>query len=157
MIWLKIIAWGLVVLGLIGAILPVLPGPVLVWLGAFLLAWVQHFQGIGWGTLAVLGVLTLLSWVIETLAAYVGAKAGGASWWGVLGGLLGMLLGLLVANLVGALLGAIIGIFLVEWAQGRSKREAFRGSLGYLAGYVVSIFAELGITLLMIAILLTRR
>ena len=42
--------------------IPVLPGPVLIWLGAFVWAWADNFTRIGWGTLIVLGVLALIAW-----------------------------------------------------------------------------------------------
>ena len=41
--WWFVLAYGLIVFGLVGAVVPVLPGPMLIWLGAFIFAWADGF------------------------------------------------------------------------------------------------------------------
>jgi len=156
MIWLKIIAWIIIGLGIVGTVAPLLPGAPLVWVGALILAWVDNFQRVGWQTLGILGLLALFSFLLDWLAAYLGAKAGGASWKGLLGGLVGMAIGALLGNLIGAIIGATLGIFLVEIVHGQPKQRAARSSLGYVVGYLIGTVFQVAITVLMFAILLIK-
>ena len=65
------LAYVLMLLGIIGAILPLVPGPLLIWLGTLVWAWVDGFQRIGWPTLLVLGLLTVLAWASDTVMTTV--------------------------------------------------------------------------------------
>ncbi len=67
----------LLLVGLAGSVIPVLPGPLFIWLGALLWAWGDGF-GVGWPTLVVLGLLALLSWA--TTCSKLGDRATPASW-----------------------------------------------------------------------------
>ncbi len=55
----------LLLVGLAGSVIPVLPGPLFIWLGALLWAWGDGFERVGWPTLVVLGLLALLSWATD--------------------------------------------------------------------------------------------
>jgi uncharacterized protein YqgC (DUF456 family) len=74
-----IVAGLLVALGLAGVVLPALPGMPLLFAGLVLAAWADGFQRVGWVMLVVLGVLTLLSFLVDFLATVFGAKRVGAS------------------------------------------------------------------------------
>ena len=87
----------LILVGIAGVILPALPGLPLVFIGMLLAAWAGDFQQIGWVTLVVLGLLTLLSVAVDFFATLVGAKRVGASkkalWGAVLGTFVGIFFG----------------------------------------------------------------
>src|SRR5690606_20229088 len=83
----------LVLLGLAGTVLPLVPGIPLMLAGMLLAAWAEDFSRIGWGTLVLLAVLTALSLVVEAMAAALGAKRVGASRAAILGAALGALFG----------------------------------------------------------------
>lgn len=59
--WLHLAGYALVILGVIGVILPLVPGTLLIWLGALVWAWGDGFERINWVVLAILGVLALLA------------------------------------------------------------------------------------------------
>jgi uncharacterized protein len=84
----------LVLVGIAGVILPALPGLPLVFAGMLLAAWAGDFQQIGWVTLVVLGLLTLLSVGVDFFATLVGAKRVGASKEALIGAVLGTFAGL---------------------------------------------------------------
>jgi len=86
---LTLVAYLLIILGLVGAILPILPGAVLIWLGALVWAWVDGFQAVGWPTLAVLGVLMVLAWTSDLVLTTLGTRKAGASWKAVAGAIAG--------------------------------------------------------------------
>ena len=79
--------------GLIGSVLPMLPGSPLILLGAFIYAWYTDFTVITWGVLLILFALTLLSQMVEYLATIIGAKKYGASRWGIAGAVAGGFIG----------------------------------------------------------------
>lgn len=149
LLWLLSIL--LVVVGLAGTVLPLLPGVPLVFAGLLLAAWVDGFERVGWPVLVILGVLTLLSLVIDAAAASVGAKRVGAGSAAVLGAALGTLIGLffgLPGLLVGPFAGAALGQFLMR----RDVVEAGRVGFGAWLGFLLGSLAKLVLSLMMIAI-----
>src|SRR4028118_241625 len=109
---ITILYWLLIVVmlvGVVGAVVPGIPGPSLIL--AAILVWgvVQGFSGITWPLIAIF-VILILSAGIELLASYWGAKRAGASKWGQWGAIIGLVLGffgLLPAALVTGPLFAI--------------------------------------------------
>lgn len=146
-----IVAGLLVVLGLAGVVLPALPGMPLLFAGLVLAAWADGFQRVGWVTLTVLGVLTLLSFLVDFLATVFGAKRVGASrkalWGSVLGsvaGLFFMPIGLFVGPFVGALAG--------EYWHGRQLQQATKVGFGTWLGIVLGTAAKLALALAMVGL-----
>lgn len=52
---------ALMFLGLLGSVVPIVPGPFLIWLAAVAWAWKDGFQAVGWPTLFFLGLLTVVA------------------------------------------------------------------------------------------------
>ena len=100
------VTFTIMFVGLLGTVLPVLPGTILILLGALFYAVVDGFQSVGWPTLAVLGLLTAVATTADIWVGGLGARAGGASGWSIVSGLLGGLIGLLFFSLPGAVIGA---------------------------------------------------
>jgi uncharacterized protein YqgC (DUF456 family) len=147
-----IVAALVMLVGLIGTVLPVLPGTVLILAGAFLYGLADGFHTVGWPTLLVLGLMTLVATSADLWASSVGAKMGGASGWSVLLGLMGGLAGLLLFALPGAILGAILAVVLTEVIRQSDWRKALKAGSGWLVGWALSTLLQLGIGLSMIAI-----
>ena len=142
----------LMLAGLIGAVAPVIPGPILVLAGALLYAWHGDFLIITWGTLGVLATLTVVSQVLDYAASIIGARAFGASRWGMVGGCVGALAGFLLANILGAIAGLFLGACLFEFARGRDMKTSARVGLGTLIGFLAGTVGKILITVVMIAI-----
>ncbi len=156
---LSILWWILAVLlvvgGLAGTVIPALPGVPMVFAGLFLAAYATGFEPIGTGTIAVLGVLTALAWLIDFLAAAVGAKQLGASqrafWGAAFGAVVGMFFGL-----PGIILGPFVGAVVAELSGGREMSEASRAGVGAWVGTVIGAAAKLAIAFLMVGIFVFR-
>ncbi len=154
------LAYALMLLGLIGAVLPVLPGSLLIWLGALVWAWADGFARIGWPTLVALGGIVILTWVNDRLLSALATRKAGASWKTIAAALAGGFVGGLaltgvapvVGTLAGAALGAFIGIVLAELAQQRPWQQALRFGTGYCLGALAAAFLNLILCLLMLAI-----
>lgn len=140
------------VVGLIGTVLPVIPGTILIFLSALGYAFIEGFQTIGWPTLIVLGVLALVATTADLWASSVGAKVGGASGWSVLAGMIGGLIGFLVLSLVGAIIGAILGVLLTEIVRLGDWRKALKAGGGWAIGWALATVVQVGIALTMVAI-----
>lgn len=139
----------LVVAGLAGTILPVLPGVPLVFVGLLVAAWIGDFQKIGWPTLIILAALTLLAVAADLVAALFGAKRAGASRLALLGAAIGSIVGLffgLVGIFVLPFVGAVIGELIARQRLGQAARVGFATWLGMLVGALAKL--SLAITML---------
>ncbi len=129
-----IVTFVVMLVGLLGAVLPGLPGVPLIFLSALVYAYLTSFEFIGAGALILLGALALLAFVSDFLATTYGVRRFGASNWGTVGGALGGIAGTLIGALFlgigavfGLLLGTIGGVFLGEYLR---KRRGDRQSAG---------------------------
>lgn len=150
-----VLAALIILAGIIGTVVPVLPGVPMIFAGLLLAAWSNDFTVIGWGTLSVLAVLTLFAILIDYLAAAFGAKRLGASsrafWGATLGAIIGMFFGL-----AGIILGPFIGAVSAELSGGQGARQAGRSGYGVWLGMVLGTAVKLSIAFLMLGIFLTR-
>ena len=141
-----VIASILMLLGLAGSILPVLPGPPLSFIGLFLLALLRHFSPPLTPTfITLLALVTILVIAMDYIIPLLGAKRYGASKWGVWGSVLGMAIGIFwspFAMLVGAFVGAVV----VEWLVHKKKREALRAGWGVVMGTLFATILRLGVS-----------
>lgn len=140
----------LVVLGVLGTVLPVLPGVLFVFGGLFLAAWAQDFTRVGWVGLTIIGVLAALAFAADFVASLLGAKRVGASPKALIGAALGGFVGVffgLPGILIGPFAGAVIGEL---FARGGFK-QATKVGVGTWLGLLVAAVAKLVIAFLMIA------
>lgn len=142
----------IMLVGLIGTVLPVIPGTILIFAGALLYALVEGFQAVGWPTVIVLGVLTVVATTADLWASSIGAKLGGASGWSILIGLVAGLAGLVVFSLPGAIIGAVLGVLLTEIARVGDWRLALKAGSGWVFGWLLSTVVQLGIGLIMVVV-----
>lgn len=135
-IFLYVLGLALVLVGLAGLVLPVVPGAPLIFLGILAVAWADGFARIGWPGLLATGALALLITLVDYLAGLVGAKSFGASYWGLAGAVAGLLLGW-PFGLPGVVLGPLVGAVLVEYFKEPDFRRAGKIGFGTLAGFVI--------------------
>lgn len=151
-----VIAAVLVLVGVAGTIVPIVPGLPLVFAGMLLAAWVGDFEQISVATMVVLGVLTLLSLAIDFWAAAHGAKRVGASRKALIGAVLGTFvgiffgpIGLFVGPFAGALAGELLhGRGLGQQKLGQATKVGFGTWLGIVLGVVLKLtlaFAMIGL------------
>lgn len=143
-------------IGLLGCIIPVLPGPPIIWLGAVFYAWRTGFTTVGPLLLGVLLVLAIIGATADLWMGFLGAKKGGASPWSQVAALIGGLIGMLTFSVPGLLIGSIGAIVAVEWQRHRDWNAVMRAGGGYLVGYLLSMMVELAIALVMIGLFAGR-
>jgi uncharacterized protein YqgC (DUF456 family) len=142
----------LMLIGLVFTVLPGIPGPLLIFGGALLFALVEGFQIVGWPILVVLGIMAALATGAEAWAGVVGARAGGASGWGILGGLVGGLVGLVFFSLPGGIVGAVLGVLVVELIRSDDGIRALKAGGGWLLGWLLSVVIQLSLGVAMVAL-----
>jgi len=148
---LWILSVGLMVAGVVGAVMPVMPGAALVLAGTVLGAWIDGFQRVGGWTIGVLVALALLSWVLDYAAGVLGAKKVGASKQALIGAALGTVLGLFL-GFVGVLVMPFVGAAAGEYLARRDHRAAARVGVATGLGLVVAMVAKVVIAFVMIGV-----
>jgi len=141
----------LMLVGLVGTVLPLVPGAVLILGGAVLAHFALH--AIGWPTLLGLTLLAILQMALDFVSGAVGAKYFGATKWGAFGAILGALVGLFF-GLLGLFLGPVIGVIIGEVIAGKRMIDAGRAGWGSLIGNIGAMLAKLIFALTMIIIFL---
>ena len=143
--------------GLLGVILPVLPGLALVWIGALVFALAERFASVDPVTFAALTLLAALGVTADVWMTQLGARLGGASFKSQLAGLAGGVIGAAAFFLaggwsapVGAFLGSIAGVLLAEYGQKKAWGQAFRSGFGWMAGWLASTLLQLAIGVVMV-------
>lgn len=139
---LWVLTAGLIVLGVLGTVLPILPGTLLVLAGVVLGAWIDDFARVGVSTVLFISALAVLAWLLEWVAGLLGAQRAGASRLALLGAALGTVFGLalgLVGVLFMPLLGAAVGEFWARRDQQRALKVGFATWLGLLVGMLAKI------------------
>jgi uncharacterized protein len=148
---LWILAVVLIVVGVAGTVLPALPGPILVFAGVALAAWIDDFARISAWTLAVLGVLTAVAWVTDYVAAAAGAKKAGASRQAIVGAAVGTVVGVFT-GLLGLIFMPLVGAAIGEYLAQRDALRAGRVGVATWLGMVVGTVAKVAIVFLMVGI-----
>jgi hypothetical protein len=149
--WWYVLSGLVILVGLLGTVLPALPGVPLVFAGMALAAWAGDFQHISGVTLVLLGILTGVAVLIDFIASALGTKVAGASKWAFVGAGVGALVGIffgLIGLLIGPFLGAVAGELLATNDMQRATKAGAGATVGLFLGAVAKIalcFTMLGI------------
>ena len=149
LLWL--LAGILVLAGLVGLLLPVLPGPPLLFAGLLVAAWAEDFAYVGAGWLTVLAALAVLTYAVDFAATALGAKRFGASKRAVVGAAVGAVVGLFF-GLPGILLGPFIGAVIGELTAQRELRDAGRAGVGATLGLALGVAVKLALAFSMLGL-----
>lgn len=148
-LWLLGIA--LVAAGLVGIVLPALPGHVLIFAGLLLAAWADHFHRVGPVMLTIIGLIGAASYSVDLVGAALGAQHFGASRRAMAGAALGTLLGLFL-GLPGIIVGPFIGAVLGELTIHRDWKRVGKAGVAAWIGFAIGTAAKVGIAFLMIGL-----
>lgn len=146
-----ILSWGLIAAGLAGAVLPLLPGTGLVLAGIVLGAWIDGFERVGPWAIGIAAFLAVASWVLDYVAALLGARRVGASKLAIIGAAAGMVLGIL-SGFLGVLFFPLAGAALGEWLAHRDEQRAMRVGLATWVGLLLGLLAKVVIAFMMVGV-----
>lgn len=148
---LAIISGLLLLIGLIGTILPVLPGAPLALAGLVVFKFSQD-ANYGWGLIIVAGVLVMIGAVLDyILPIYMTKKLGGSKY-AIWGSIIGLIVGLFFPP-IGFLVGPFLGAFFAElWANSQQPKAAFKAALGSFVGFILTTGYDVLLTLAFIGV-----
>lgn len=138
-----IIGWLLlIIIGLIGSLMPILPWPPISFIGILLLHWTGSIAFAPW-LLWVLGWLTVLTIVLDYTIPQRGTKKFGGTKYGTWWSTLGLLAGLIFFPPLWLIIGPIIGAFVGEYLHNNDKKHALRSAWGSFVGFVLWVGIKL--------------
>jgi uncharacterized protein YqgC (DUF456 family) len=160
--WLQSVDWSLwgvwsltvtlMIVGLAGTVLPLLPGPFIIFVAAVAHKFLRTETGISWWSITALAVMLIIAYAVDFFSGAMGTKWFGGSRWGVAGVIIGGLVGLFF-GLIGLIIGPIIGGLVAELLLARKKMgPAVKATWGSVVGTTVGLAARVGISLAMIAV-----
>jgi uncharacterized protein len=148
---LWIVSAVLILAGLAGTVLPVLPGTLLVWGGILLGAWIDDFARVGMTTVAVISVLAVLAWGLDYVAGLLGARKAGASKLALLGAAVGTVLGLFM-GLVGVFFMPLVGAAVGEYLAQKDHARAVKVGVATWVGIMLGLIAKVVLAFIMVGI-----
>ncbi len=149
LLWVLCIA--LIVLGLAGTVLPMLPGTLLVWAGIVLGAWIDDFARVSVTTVVLISVLGALAWGLDYAAGLMGAQKAGASKQALLGAAVGTVLGLFM-GLVGVLFMPLVGAAVGEYLARKDETRAVKVGLATWVGIMLGLMAKVVLAFIMVGV-----
>ena len=157
--WTFWVAILFLVVGLLGVLLPAVPGVGFMWIVILIYAIAERFAAIDPISFAVLTLLGLAGATSDYWLSLLGAKVGGASLRSTLLSLAGCLLGTVIGffvggigALAGAWIGSVLGVLVSEWIERRDWKAALRAALGLVVGFTLSTVVQLVLGVVMLVI-----
>ncbi|MCD5415590.1 DUF456 domain-containing protein [Candidatus Bipolaricaulota bacterium] len=151
---LIVAAYLMMFIGLVGTVMPFLPGTPVILVGAIIYAFATDFAVIDGGLIALLVIICLGAELLEYSAGAIGARKYGASKAGVYGSIIGALAGIFVFFPIGMLIGTMAGAVAGEMLAGASGSKAIRAGFGAILGAVSGMILKFIAGVAMIVIVL---
>jgi len=145
-IFLLIIGLAFVLIGIVGSVLPVIPGPPIGWVGLLLLYLTKAVPMDYW----VIGItlfLAILVSILDYVVPAIGTKKFGGTKYGMWGTTIGLVVGFLIPIPLGFLIGSVVGAFIGEMLyDSKDTNRATKAAVGSFIGFVGSTFLKLVVT-----------
>ncbi len=147
-----------IILGIIGTLIPIIPGTLLIWLGVLVYAWHMGFSAFGIGAFLLISLIALVTGTADLWLPLLGAKGGGASTRSLLFGALGALLGtfLIPIPVIGTIAGYILGLLFGEYQKHGDWELAKKAGWSGLAGWGLATAVQIGGGILILIIFVIR-
>lgn len=139
-----LIAFGIIFMisGVLGGILPILPGPPLSYIGILLLHFTDKYQFDN-GFLILWLIITLFIYGLDFVIPVWGTKKFGGSKRGVWGSIIGLIIGMFLFPPIGIIFGPFAGAVIGEYSSGKESKEAFKSGFGSFLGFLVGTLLKL--------------
>jgi uncharacterized protein YqgC (DUF456 family) len=144
--------------GLIGCIVPVIPGQIISWLALLLLKFTRFGDEMSWMVIGIAALLVAIVTILDYIVPIWGTRKFGGTRAGVWGTTIGVIVGMFYAPIgliVGPFLGALIGELLVSRKSGKNSMKAAFGSfIGFLLGIGLKLIVSFCITFYFFVVLI---
>ena len=135
--FLLILSVILIITGLIGSFIPIIPGPITSWFGLFTLSQIQNFPNNN-TLLITTFVIGITIFILDYFIPIIGSKYFGGSKYGIIGTSIGLLIGLISPVPFGIIIGAFLGALIGEILAGKQLSEGLKPAMGSLIGIITS-------------------
>ena len=144
---LIIISFLLVILGIVGSFIPIIPGPISGWLGLLILHQASFLEA-QYYFLAITFVIAISVFILDYFIPSIGAKKFGGSNAGVIGSTIGLVIGIFLFGPIGILFGSFFGALIGELTVNiNNMRIALLAAIGTLIGYLGGVLLKLSVSL----------
>jgi len=144
----------LCLLGIVGSVLPVLPGPPISWLGLLLLH-LTNGVPLSYWFLGITLVIALTIFILDYFIPAIGTKRFGGSSAGAIGTIIGLIIGLFSPIPFGILIGAFLGALIGEMVFNKTERKkALKAAFGAFLGFLTSTFMKLVVSFIFLGLFL---
>jgi len=141
-IFLSILAIILLLVGLAGAILPVIPGPIISFLGLLSIYFLSN-EPLKDGFMITMGVITVAITAVDQIVPVLGTKKMGGSRYGVNGSIIGLIIGIFFFPPIGLIIGPFLGALVGELISGKDFNQATRAGIGSFIGFLTGTILKL--------------
>lgn len=149
---INIISGLLIVLGVIGTVLPVLPGAPLALAGLLVFKLFSGDCGFGWEVIIIAGAFVIIGAILDYVLPAALTKKFGGSKYGVWGSIIGLIVGLFFPP-IGFIVGPFIGALLAELAFAtKDMKSALKSALGSFAGFLLTTGYDIILCLILFGI-----
>lgn len=153
-ILLLIIGFTLMIAGILGSFLPILPGPTLSWLGLLLLYLTKGVSNNYW-ILGITLLITVLISVLDYIIPAKGTKKFGGSSYGIWGTNIGLIIGIFAPIPFGFIIGPFVGAFIGELIYDyKDHNRALKAATGSFIGFLASSFMKFVVCMMYLGLFL---
>ena len=138
---LVLVGFLFMLLGIIGSVLPVLPGPLTGWIGLLILHLTEAIP-MNWVFLGIWLGVALLIWLLDYFIPALGTRRFGGSKYGMIGTTLGLIVGLLSPIPFGIIIGPFVGALIGELINKSDQQTAVKAAFGSFLGFITSTFLK---------------
>ncbi len=140
-IFILLVVFCFLLIGVIGSIVPIIPGPIISYIGVLVL---HFFTDINFSIkeIIIYGIITVLVFVSDYILQFLGVKKLGGQKNALYGTILGIFIGLFFPP-IGLVLGPFLGAFLGALIDSKEQKKAIRIALGALLGFIFGTFLKL--------------
>jgi len=144
-----------ILMGLLGSLLPVLPGPPLSWIGLLLLYSTDAIP-MNLTLLVITFIIAIAIFILDYIIPAVGTKRFGGSRAGMIGTSIGLVVGLVAPIPGGIIIGPFIGAFIGEMTNKSDSKIAFKAAIGSFLGFLASTFIKFVVAIIYLGIFLSK-
>lgn len=154
---LLILGLILMILGILGSFLPVLPGPPLSWIGLLLLYLTKAIPD-DWVFLGITLVVTALAFALDYIIPVLGTKKFGGSKWGMIGTTVGLLIAFIfpVLGFFGIIIWPFVGALVGELINKADQKTALKAAFGSFLGFLTGTLLKFMVTVIFLGLFIYR-
>lgn len=154
-IFLILLGFIFILLGIAGSFLPVLPGPITGWVGLLLL-YLTEAVPMSYTFLGITLAISILIWVLDYTIPAMGTKRFGGSKYGAVGATVGLIIGLILPIPLGFVIGAFVGAFVGEMIYNSDFKRALKAAFGSFIGFLASTTLKFIVSLIFTGLFISK-